>query len=104
MKKGENPGYPGDKRKNLVLEHGYDAKNATRLPRSETRSVDGDSPDTTRKTRLKWATFGYPHSTEICLMGLSEEINSILACAIRAARRYDATDTPKLARNSRHMW
>jgi predicted nucleotidyltransferase len=28
MKKGENLGYLGDKRKNLVLEHGYDAKNA----------------------------------------------------------------------------
>jgi hypothetical protein len=28
MKKGENLGYLGDKRKHLVLEHGYDAKNA----------------------------------------------------------------------------
>jgi hypothetical protein len=28
MKKGENLGYLGDKRKNLILEHGYDAKNA----------------------------------------------------------------------------
>jgi hypothetical protein len=28
MKKGENLGYLGDKRKNLVLAHGYDAKNA----------------------------------------------------------------------------
>src|ERR1035441_7341928 len=28
MRKGENLGYLGDKRKNLVLEHGYDAKNA----------------------------------------------------------------------------
>jgi hypothetical protein len=28
MKKGENLGYLGDKRKRLILEHGYDAKNA----------------------------------------------------------------------------
>lgn len=28
MKKGENLGYLGDKRKQLVLEHGYDSKNA----------------------------------------------------------------------------
>jgi hypothetical protein len=28
MKKGENLGYLGDKRKRLVLEHGYDSKNA----------------------------------------------------------------------------
>lgn len=28
LKKGENIGYLGDKRKKLVLEHGYDAKNA----------------------------------------------------------------------------
>jgi RNA repair pathway DNA polymerase beta family len=28
QKKGENVGYMGDKRKQLVLEHGYDAKNA----------------------------------------------------------------------------
>jgi predicted nucleotidyltransferase len=28
MKKGENLGYLGDKRKHLVLDHGYDAKNA----------------------------------------------------------------------------
>ncbi len=32
-KKGENLGYMGDKRKRLVLEHGYDAKNAAHLIR-----------------------------------------------------------------------
>lgn len=32
-KKGENIGYLGDKRKQLVLEHGYDAKNAAHLIR-----------------------------------------------------------------------
>jgi hypothetical protein len=32
-KKGENLGYMGDKRKRLVLEHGYDAKNAGHLIR-----------------------------------------------------------------------
>lgn len=33
MKKGENLGYLGDKRKQLVLEHGYDAKNAAHCVR-----------------------------------------------------------------------
>lgn len=33
QKKGENIGYMGDKRKHLVLEHGYDAKNAAHLIR-----------------------------------------------------------------------
>lgn len=32
-KKGENIGYMGDKRKHLVLEHGYDTKNAAHLIR-----------------------------------------------------------------------
>lgn len=33
QKKGENIGYMGDKRKRLVLEHGYDSKNASHLIR-----------------------------------------------------------------------
>lgn len=33
QKRGENLGYMGDKRKRLVLEHGYDAKNAAHLIR-----------------------------------------------------------------------
>lgn len=33
QRKGENIGYMGDKRKQLVLEHGYDAKNAAHLIR-----------------------------------------------------------------------
>ncbi len=33
QKKGENIGYMGDKRKRLVLEHGYDTKNAAHLIR-----------------------------------------------------------------------
>ena len=33
LKKGENIGYLGDKRKQLVLEHGYDSKNAAHLIR-----------------------------------------------------------------------
>lgn len=33
QKKGENLGYMGDKRKHLVLEHGYDSKNAAHLIR-----------------------------------------------------------------------
>ncbi len=33
MKKGENLGYLGDKRKGLVLEHGYDSKNAAHCVR-----------------------------------------------------------------------
>lgn len=33
QKKGENIGYMGDKRKQLVLEHGYDAKNAAHCVR-----------------------------------------------------------------------
>lgn len=33
QKKGENVGYMGDKRKQLVLEHGYDAKNAAHCVR-----------------------------------------------------------------------
>lgn len=33
QKKGENLGYLGDKRKHLVLEHGYDSKNAAHLIR-----------------------------------------------------------------------
>lgn len=33
QKKGENIGYMGDKRKQLVLEHGYDSKNAAHLIR-----------------------------------------------------------------------
>jgi hypothetical protein len=33
MKKGENLGYLGDKRKQLVLEHGYDSKNAAHCVR-----------------------------------------------------------------------
>lgn len=33
QKKGENLGYMGDKRKQLVLEHGYDSKNAAHLIR-----------------------------------------------------------------------
>lgn len=33
LKKGENIGYMGDKRKRLVLEHGFDAKNAAHLIR-----------------------------------------------------------------------
>jgi hypothetical protein len=33
QKKGENIGYMGDKRKGLVLEHGYDTKNAAHLIR-----------------------------------------------------------------------
>jgi hypothetical protein len=33
MKKGENLGYLGDKRKHLVLEHGYDSKNAAHCVR-----------------------------------------------------------------------
>ncbi len=33
MKKGENLGYLGDKRKGLILEHGYDAKNAAHCVR-----------------------------------------------------------------------
>lgn len=33
QKKGENIGYMGEKRKQLVLEHGYDAKNAAHLIR-----------------------------------------------------------------------
>jgi len=33
QKKGENIGYLGDKRKQLVLKHGYDAKNAAHLIR-----------------------------------------------------------------------
>ena len=33
QKKGENLGYLGDKRKQLVLEHGYDSKNAAHLIR-----------------------------------------------------------------------
>ena len=33
QKKGENIGYLGDKRKQLVLEHGYDSKNAAHLIR-----------------------------------------------------------------------
>lgn len=33
QKKGENLGYLGDKRKRLVLEHGYDSKNAAHLVR-----------------------------------------------------------------------
>jgi predicted nucleotidyltransferase len=33
MKKGENIGYMGDKRKQLVLRHGYDSKNAAHLVR-----------------------------------------------------------------------
>ncbi len=33
MKKGENLGYLGDKRKGLILEHGYDSKNAAHCVR-----------------------------------------------------------------------
>jgi hypothetical protein len=33
QRKGENIGYMGDKRKQLVLEHGYDSKNAAHLIR-----------------------------------------------------------------------
>jgi hypothetical protein len=33
QKKGENIGYMGEKRKQLVLEHGYDSKNAAHLIR-----------------------------------------------------------------------
>jgi hypothetical protein len=33
QKKGENIGYMGDKRKGLVLQHGYDSKNAAHLIR-----------------------------------------------------------------------
>jgi hypothetical protein len=33
LRKGENVGYMGDKRKQLVLEHGYDAKNAAHCVR-----------------------------------------------------------------------
>ncbi len=39
-KKGENIGYMGDKRKQLVLEHGYDSKNAAHLIRLLRMSVE----------------------------------------------------------------
>lgn len=40
QKKGENIGYMGDKRKHLVLEHGYDAKNAAHLIRLLRMSIE----------------------------------------------------------------
>ena len=48
MKKGENLGYLGDKRKHLVLEHGYDAKNLAqsfRTVRKNTIQIAEEIPE-----------------------------------------------------------